>query len=122
MTIIVIIWLGLAVATGAAARSRGRDGFGWFLLAVIVSPVVALILLMAFQPKMAGPAKICKFCRSQVDAAAIVCPHCRRDIDTAEEIATREDTAIRKGNRRALAVLGGFAVFILVAVALASRP
>lgn len=77
----------------------------------------ALILLMAFPPRFLGPSKLCPFCRSKVAAAAMVCPHCQGEIDIAEEMAIREDLAIRKGNRRALAALGAFAVFVLCCVA-----
>ncbi len=80
MEFVAIIWLGLAIATGAAARWRGRDGFGWFLLAVIISPLLALILLIAFQPKRRGASKLCKFCRSEIDRHAVICPHCQSDI------------------------------------------
>jgi hypothetical protein len=91
IALLVIVWVGLALATGAAAKSRGRDATGWFLLALIVSPVIALILLMAFQPRRAGPSKLCKFCRSQVARDATVCPHCQRDIAyTSEEIAQQK--------------------------------
>jgi hypothetical protein len=47
---IALFWFFLAIATGYAAKSRNRDGFGWFLLALLISPVIALLLLIAFRP------------------------------------------------------------------------
>jgi hypothetical protein len=43
---ILIFWLCLAFAVGAAASSRGRSGFGWFLLSAILSPLIGLILVL----------------------------------------------------------------------------
>jgi hypothetical protein len=46
--IIVIFWLILAIIVGAAANARGRSGAGWFILAVVVSPLIAVLMLLAF--------------------------------------------------------------------------
>jgi tetratricopeptide (TPR) repeat protein len=86
---ILAVWLALAIATGFAAQSRDRNGFGWFVLAILISPVLALILLIAFPSRFVGPSKICQFCTSQVAEAALVCPHCHRDIDTPVGIQAR---------------------------------
>jgi hypothetical protein len=58
------IWLGLALVVGIYAARRGRSGTGWFLLAVLVSPLIARLLCLALGPKttadvpeaMPGPA------------------------------------------------------------------
>jgi hypothetical protein len=44
---IFIIWLVLAFLVGIAASSRGRSGAGWFLLAVIISPLIAILFVLA---------------------------------------------------------------------------
>lgn len=46
--LIAIIWVVLAVVVGVAAHERGRSGFSWFLVAVIISPLIAGILLVIF--------------------------------------------------------------------------
>jgi hypothetical protein len=43
---IVLIWLTFAIVVGIAGNSRGRSGFGWFILAVIISPLIGLILVL----------------------------------------------------------------------------
>lgn len=35
----------LTFVTASAARKRGRSGIGWFLLACVISPYIALIIL-----------------------------------------------------------------------------
>ena len=43
--LLLILWLVFAVLIGAAARTRGRNGVGWFLLAILLSPLVAGLIL-----------------------------------------------------------------------------
>jgi hypothetical protein len=51
MVFVGIIWLILTFVIGVAAERRGRSGFGWFLLALFLSPLVAGILLAVFPDK-----------------------------------------------------------------------
>jgi hypothetical protein len=43
----VLLYFGLAIVVGVAANTRGRSGFGWFLLALVISPLIAGLLVMA---------------------------------------------------------------------------
>lgn len=43
---IFIFWLLLAAGVGALAHSRGRSGFGFFLLSVVMSPLIGLIVVL----------------------------------------------------------------------------
>lgn len=43
---IVLLWFGFAFIVAIAAGSRGRSGAGWFMLAVIISPLIALIVVL----------------------------------------------------------------------------
>ena len=56
MSELLILWLIFAAIVGAAASARGRSGFGWALLAVLMSPVLALILLVVL-PNVADRAR-----------------------------------------------------------------
>ena len=51
-----VIWFALAVVIGLGASSRGRSGFGYFVLSVLLSPLVgaAALLLIAPRPATAG--------------------------------------------------------------------
>jgi hypothetical protein len=44
---IVSCWFLLAIVVGVAASVRGRNGFGWFLLAAVLSPLIAGLLVLA---------------------------------------------------------------------------
>ena len=48
---ILIIWLGAAFTVGLFANLRGRDGIGWFALAIFISSPSAGLLLFALPRK-----------------------------------------------------------------------
>lgn len=54
--ILGIIWFVVAIVVGVAAHQRGRNGVLWFLLAVLLSPLIAGLLLILFP--MRGPAPV----------------------------------------------------------------
>jgi len=44
---IFLLWIGLAIIVGVGANTRGRNGLGWGLLAGLISPLLAGLLLLA---------------------------------------------------------------------------
>ena len=46
-----LFWFVLAIVVGAIAKTRGRSGFGFFLLALVMSPLVAFAILLALSNK-----------------------------------------------------------------------
>jgi len=94
----VLIWIVCAVFTAVIASSKGRRGFVWFLLALLISPVA--LLAVGFMPAKkkeeetqattedAKPKKIadsterkCPFCAEIIKAEAVVCRFCGRDVE-----------------------------------------
>ena len=53
MTFLVFVtWLFLAAVVGVfASQRRNRNGFGWFMLAVLISPMLAFLLAAAMATK-----------------------------------------------------------------------
>jgi hypothetical protein len=47
MLLIIAFGLALSIIVGVAANTRGRSGFGWFLLSLIISPILAGLLVLA---------------------------------------------------------------------------
>ena len=43
-----IFWVGFSVIVWVMATNRNRSGFGWFLLSLIISPLLSVLLLLAF--------------------------------------------------------------------------
>lgn len=44
-----ILWLLFAIGVGMLASSRGRSGFGFFLLAAVLSPLIGLIVVLVMR-------------------------------------------------------------------------
>jgi hypothetical protein len=100
-------WLLFAAIVGIAASSRGRSGFGWFLLSILISPLLGLILVFVIPNKAAQAAAKtaseaqaamkaaqagiepitetthtrCPDCREWVRRDALICKHCRRPLE-----------------------------------------
>lgn len=69
---IIAAWVIFSFIVAAAAGARGRSGAGWFLLAIVISPVLALIFVLvipnlAEQKKAAELAEIDRKLRPPTD-------------------------------------------------------
>ncbi len=47
MVLIGFVWLAASFAVGYAGAQRGRGGVTWFLLALLLSPLLAVLVLLA---------------------------------------------------------------------------
>lgn len=84
----VFVWLAASVIIGIIANSKGRTGFGYFVLSLFFTPLLIGVLVLAL-PR-AGKAAIvaggevatpdthvrCPDCRELVRADARKCKHC----------------------------------------------
>lgn len=46
----IMIWLVLSGVCAAVASGRGRSGLNWFLLSLLIGPVIALVIVCVIQP------------------------------------------------------------------------
>jgi hypothetical protein len=92
----IFYWLLCSIVVGViAAYGRARNGGGWFLLALLISPLLAGILVLclpAQQPKRLTRRQIveqiehlrtlreCPFCAEMVKLQAKVCKHCHSEL------------------------------------------
>jgi|LauGreDrversion4_2_1035121.scaffolds.fasta_scaffold318553_3 hypothetical protein len=50
-----LFWLILSIVAGAYANSKNRSGFGWFLISIILSPIISLIILAILSNRTTSP-------------------------------------------------------------------
>lgn len=80
----IIVWLALCIVAGVWASQKGRSGFGYFLLAFLLSPLVGLIAAGIASPRAraAAPAcgglyrKWCPACSKHALTEDAYCRHC----------------------------------------------
>ena len=74
-------WVIFSIVAGAIAGAKGRSGMGYFLLAMLLSPLIGIILAVAMpaigrdKPRPDTHVK-CPDCRELVLREAHVCKHC----------------------------------------------
>lgn len=83
--VVFVMWLLLALIVGFVAQAKGRSGFGWFLLSVVISPIISLIILLVLsvgsgssQVTVDPPSSTtrCDECREVIRRDAKRCKHC----------------------------------------------
>ena len=72
----VLAWLVFSVLAGVFASKRERSGFGFFLVALLLSPVVAFVWA-AVSPG----GKECPNCGERIKSRARVCKFCGREVE-----------------------------------------
>ena len=119
--IIVLLWLGLSVAIAAMADVRGRNGFLWFFISIVITPGGAFPLLLMSRDLRSsvrlqtaalqdgGLKKSCPRCGGQLDMDAANCPACGHDfaLRTAPASCPLDPFALARKNEAALRVALG---------------
>lgn len=67
-------WVVLSFVAGLIAAVKGRSGFGYFLLSLVLSPLVGLLLAIAL-PKVEQPPPA-PVAGHPVEGTRIACPQC----------------------------------------------
>lgn len=136
MMVIVFFWFAIAVVSAIVAKNRDRSVIGWFLTALMISPL-ALILLLVLPPVSGLPLviedpqieedgmKVCPRCAESIQARAYICRYCGVEFDNIEEKKLLRKQREREGNRNFLLifvavpsvlVLGGLAWPFIIGV------
>ena len=128
---VTVVYAVLAFGVGKLAEKQGRNFVGWFILSLILSPIlVALLLLLLGKSTAAAVEELsreqtikvrCTECGDAVDEAADFCPNCgselpdvTSDSETAEKHQKTQTSESR--NLSSMGILLTVAVTLLFAL------
>lgn len=87
MFLFIFFWIVFALVVGVLAAGRGRKGFGWTILACLISPPLAAAFLFATADRspharepVAQTHTDCPHCEGRILCEARVCRHCGADV------------------------------------------
>lgn len=92
----ILGWLVLSCLVANLAFQRGRNAAGFFVLSLLLSPLVGFLVVLAIGPNPAvleerrlrdGEMRRCPFCAELVREQAAVCRHCGRDLARGDRVA-----------------------------------
>ena len=127
---IILFWVIFAVAVGVFASNRGRSGFGWFLLSLVISPILGLLFVAVSKDlsKIATNAgstpgvsthRKCPACAEWVLPEAAVCKHCGAQLtpDPAFHVRTKQAALDGEKEERINLLIGVGAIASVIGVA-----
>ena len=79
----ILVWGLISLVVGYLAGQRGRGVFEFFLLSLLISPLLAFLIMIALPIKNQNDMQKvqCPHCHGLVDNGVKCCMHCRRDIE-----------------------------------------
>ena len=140
----IFLWFSLSLLAGYIANNKGHSFTSYFILLLLLSPVIGLIASIVSstntqgieQEKLkTGESKRCPYCAELVKAQALICKHCGKDVEDVKarptiqekftapkKELTEEELIIQAKNKRiGYLILALMIVLLLVSLLLFNR-
>jgi hypothetical protein len=96
MEVLAGLWFLFAAVPAILAYQKGRSAVGWFVLALVISPLLALLFVAVlpnlYERRERASRTPCPFCKELIKRDAVRCPHCRSDLAAEPPTAVRRPT------------------------------
>ena len=80
----IVVWVAISIAVALIARSKGRNGFLWFLYGILLWPVALVHILVADRASVRDMKRAlidgkmpCPACKQMIMQGALKCPFCQ---------------------------------------------